>query len=77
MFAVDIEREPALSFGTPELLFSGTYDAAHIGHQHFDVSLEGERFLMVKHGVAAGPTEVRVILNWLRELPETTSEMRE
>ena len=37
-------------FGSPRLLFTGDYDSAEVGHQHYDISLDDERFLMVKHG---------------------------
>jgi serine/threonine-protein kinase len=52
------------SSGRPRLLFSGNYDTAPVGHQHYDVSRDGRRFLMIRHGESLGPAEVRVVLNW-------------
>ena len=47
------------------MLFTGDYDAAPVsGHQHYDVSSDGERFLMIHHGETAGPSEVDVVLHW-------------
>jgi hypothetical protein len=70
MFAVNIEYEPSFRAGAPRVLFTGRYDDAPVGHQHYDVSSDGERFLMVKHGEPSGPSEVRVVLNWAKELQE-------
>ena len=50
MFSVQVEYEPTFAASTPEVLFSGEYDAAPVGHQHYDISLDGKRFLMIKHG---------------------------
>ena len=68
MMAVDVDVTSSISFGQPEILFEGEYDAASVGHQHYDISLEDDRFLMVKHGIPEGPVEVRVVLNWAEEL---------
>lgn len=69
MLAVDIEYAPAFSASRPRVLFTGEYDAAPVsGHQHYDISLDGKKFLMIKHGEPAGPGEVRVVLNWSEEL---------
>jgi Tol biopolymer transport system component len=68
MFAVDVRHEPAIRFAPPRLLFRGEFDSADVGHQHYDISLENDRFLMIKHGEPEGPFEVRVVLNWSEEL---------
>jgi Tol biopolymer transport system component len=68
MLVSDISYGP-FTAGPPRLLFKGEYDAApRTGHQHYDISLDGKLFLMVKHGEAAGPDEVQVVLNWLPEM---------
>lgn len=67
MFAVDGRYGTGIRFGPPRLLFRGEYDSADVGHQHYDVSLESDRFLMIKHGRSEGPFEVRVVLNWSEE----------
>ena len=68
MFSVKVSYEPSFAVGAPEVLFSGDYDAAPIGHQHYDISHDGQRFLMIKHGQPSGPIEVRVVQNWFEEL---------
>ena len=67
MLVVDVEYGRTIRFSRPRLLFSGEYDSA-VGHQHYDISLDSERFLMIKHGVPDGPNEIRVVLNWDKEL---------
>jgi hypothetical protein len=70
MLVVSVTYGPAISFGRPQVLFEGEYDAAAVGHQHYDISHDDQRFLMVKHGEPLGPREVRVVLNWSEELRE-------
>ena len=54
-----------MSFSPSPLQSESEYDAAPLtGHQHYDISLDGERFLMIKHGDPPGPSEVHVVLNW-------------
>ena len=51
MYVVDVDLEPGFKAGRPRLLFRGSYDAAATsGHQHYEVSDDGTRFLMIKHG---------------------------
>jgi serine/threonine-protein kinase len=58
MMAVDIAPSPVFQAGTPRLLFEGRYAG-------YDVSADGQRFVMVKSGGAAPPvTELNVVLNW-------------
>jgi hypothetical protein len=68
MLMVDVSYGSTISFGRPQVLFEGEYDAATVGHQHYDISHDGMRFLMVKHGKPVGPREVRVVLNWGEEM---------
>ena len=53
-----------LEFGTPELLFEGTYDDSPTGHQHYDASRDGETFALAKKLGSETPIALRVILNW-------------
>ncbi len=73
MLAVSVRYGTSLSFGKPRVLFEGVFDAAAVGHQHYDISGDATRFLMVRHGEPAGPRELRVVLNWKDELRETMS----
>jgi len=69
MMAVDISTQPAFSAGTPRMLFEKQYVStpAPQTFRYFDVSPDGQRFLMVKPGEQA-PTQISVVLNWPADL---------
>ena len=70
MMAVDITTQPGFSAGTPRMLFEGRYDPAPFPIANYDVSPDGERFLMLKpsESAEAAPTQINVVLNWFEEL---------
>ncbi len=69
MYAVAVQTTPGFSFGKPTLLFEASYTYASSPSGNYDVTLDGQRFLMIKaeEGQAA-VTQVNVILNWFEEL---------
>jgi Tol biopolymer transport system component len=72
MMAVDIGTQPAFSPGTPRMLFEGRYEMAPIPITNYDVSPDGQRFLMIKptEQAQAAPTQINVVLNWFEELKQ-------
>jgi eukaryotic-like serine/threonine-protein kinase len=70
MMAVDIATEPGFAAGTPRMLFEGRYELAPFPIANYDVSPDGERFLMLKPSESAetAPTQINVVLNWFEEL---------
>jgi len=70
MMAVAIETEPELSVGTPRLLFEGRFlEKGPVPlRRNYDVSADGQRFLMIQREQDLVPTEIIVILNWFEEL---------
>jgi serine/threonine-protein kinase len=67
MTRVPIQTAPTFSAGTPTKLFDTRYYAGDTGRT-YDVSSDGQRFLMIKAtGADQAPTMV-VVLNWLEEL---------
>jgi Tol biopolymer transport system component len=69
MMAVDIATLPSFAAGTPRMLFEGQYVPAPGASPNYDVSPDGQRFLMLKPiEQAAGPTQINVVLNWFEEL---------
>ena len=56
--------------GRPNVLFEGTYqsDTLSSGRANYDVSLDGQQFLMVTAGTRATPLQINVVLNWFEEL---------
>ncbi len=64
---VPIRTAPTFSAGAPTKLFETRYYAGEGGHT-YDVSPDGQRFLMIKAaGTDEAPSMV-VVLNWLEEL---------
>ena len=69
MMVVPIETKPTFTFGKPEILFSGSYIRAN---RNFDISLDGQRFLMIKEAAPilepSARDEITVVVNWSEEL---------
>ncbi len=72
MMAVDIATQPGFSAGKPRMLFEGRYQLSPVQSDDYDVSRDGQRFLMLKpidQGEGA-PTQINVVLNWFEELKQ-------
>ena len=64
IFEATIVIEPDLDVtDVTTLPIDDAYDAAASGHQHYDLSLESDKFLMVRHGRRFYPESVYVIEN--------------
>ena len=73
MMAVEIATKPGFSAGTPKMLFEGAYQSLPtISTPNYDVSPDGQRFLMLKPVESAqeAPTQINVVLNWFEELKQ-------
>jgi eukaryotic-like serine/threonine-protein kinase len=70
MMAVDIATQPSFAAGKPRMLFEGPYELPPFPITNYDVSLDGQRFLMLKPAEQeqAAPTQINVVLNWFEEL---------
>lgn len=69
LMAVPVESASSFSSGAPARLFEGHYyfgGASSLGRT-YDVSRDGQRFLMIKQD-AARATSLAVVLNWTEEL---------
>jgi hypothetical protein len=72
---VGVARGPTWAATASSKLFEGDYGAAafHSGRT-YDVSPDGQRFLMIKNGGAGDPTatpaSMVVVLNWPEELKQ-------
>ncbi|MHC4560749.1 MAG: hypothetical protein ACYS80_26005, partial [Planctomycetota bacterium] len=67
MMVVAVETEPDFKAGIPRLLFEGHYEMA-LGSQNYDVSADGQKFLMVRTEEELSPVRLQVVLNWFEEL---------
>ncbi len=70
MMAVDIATQPSFAAGKPRVLFEGRYEPSLATAPNYDVSPDGQRFLMLKRSEAGegAPTQINVVLNWFEEL---------
>jgi eukaryotic-like serine/threonine-protein kinase len=69
VLSVDISARPSLSASKPRVLFEGQYLRAQGSLPDYDVSPDGQRFLMIK-AVELNVTQVNVVLNWFEELKQ-------
>ena len=68
---VPVRRDPSLDTGNPEVVLEKSYVATGPPGRTYDVSPNGERFLMIKEagaGDEAPQAELILVLNWLEEL---------
>ncbi len=75
MMAVDIAAQPSFTAGKPRMLFEGHYVPPPGTTPNYDVSPDGQRFLMIKPSEAgdAAPAQINVVLNWFEELKRLTA----
>jgi len=63
VMSIALTTQPALVAGKPRIVFEGRYEGT------YDVSPDGQRFLMIKAGEhATSATQINVVLNWFEEL---------
>jgi Tol biopolymer transport system component len=69
MMVVSVQTDPTFNAARPRVLFEGSYlsTTISIGLQYYDISPDGQRFLMIKEA-GAGQTQINVVLNWFEEL---------
>jgi eukaryotic-like serine/threonine-protein kinase len=70
MMAVDVTTQPNFLAGKPKMLFEGRYVPSGGTLPDYDVSPDGQRFLMLKpiEQQQVGVTQINVVLNWTEEL---------
>ncbi len=71
LVAVPIETSPSFAYGTPSVLFEGSYiDRFVTLDRAYDVAPDGEHFLMIKLNAAVQDSTPELILvqNWFEEL---------
>jgi len=72
MMAVEIATQPSFAAGKPRMLFEGQYQLTPGAFPNYDVSPDGQSFLMLKPSeqAQAAPTQINVVLNWFEELKQ-------
>jgi hypothetical protein len=70
MMVAAVETKAAFAAANPKLLFEGQYATAFSPlDRDYDVSSDGQRFLMIKASEEeSGATQLNVVINWSDEL---------
>jgi serine/threonine-protein kinase len=70
LMAVEVDTKAGFSAGNPKTLFEGPYLPTTASLPFYDVSPDGQRFLMLKpvESQTPPPTQINVVLNWFDEL---------
>jgi len=70
MMVVDVTSQTSFDASKPRMLFEGRFLPTPATSPNYDVSRDGQRFLMIKAGGPGeqGPTQMNVVLNWFEEL---------
>jgi hypothetical protein len=68
--AVSVGTESCFTPGTPQTLFEGPYLPTGFSYANYDVSPDGQRFLMLEpvESQTGGATQINLVLNWVEEL---------
>ena len=77
MMRVPIQTGPPLVVGKPDVLFADVYRHSDAGPPDYDVSSDGQRFLMVKPGdEERAPKPMHIVVNWFDELKRRVPSSR-
>ncbi len=72
MMVVSVQTEPTFRAGRPEVLFEGSFVTTRLGgpiaYPYYDISPDGQRFLMIKSAEGSQSAQINVVLNWFEEL---------
>ena len=76
MMAVSVTTSPEFTAAAPRLLWEGAYSSGTgsscgmpgVASSAYDVSADGQRFLMVREDLPADASRIVVVLNWAEEL---------
>jgi Tol biopolymer transport system component len=68
MMAVDITTQPNFTVGKPKMLFEGAYLSLLGTSPSYDVSPDGQRFLMLKGESTQSITQINIVQNWFEDL---------
>ncbi|MHC4808227.1 MAG: protein kinase domain-containing protein, partial [Planctomycetota bacterium] len=67
MMVVTVETVPKFSVSAPKELFSGRFESYRCS-ANYDITPNGDRFIMIKLHEGSEPTQINVVLNWFEEL---------
>ncbi len=73
LLVAEVRTQPAFSASRPRVLFEGRYDTLP-WNSNYDVTPDGQRFLMVQSAEPTGQSQINVVLNWFEELKRLAAE---
>ncbi|MGH9256469.1 MAG: hypothetical protein ACRD3C_18070, partial [Vicinamibacterales bacterium] len=73
MVVVAVEPGPVFKAAAPRVLFAGPYATVVWGEANYDVSPDGQRFLMLRSEAQPPATELHLVVNWFAELQRASS----
>jgi serine/threonine-protein kinase len=81
IMAVPVQLGQDVTLGIPQVAVKGPYAVAVNAGRHYDVSADGQRFLLLKDVAQAGDarpaaTEIHLVLNWLEELRKLAPNLK-
>ena len=68
MMAVAVEAAPSFAASKPKVVFEGRYLASPGNYAYYDVSPDGQRFLMIKTDETAAATQLHLVVDWFEDL---------
>lgn len=70
MMVVDVNLKEGFHASKPRMLFEGQFLPSPATARNYDVSPDGQRFLMIKLHEPAGatPNQINMVFNWFEEL---------
>ncbi len=71
MMLASVQTEPTFRAGRPEVLFEGSFMRTRRGQiamPYYDISPDGQQFLMIKAAEGSQSAQINVVLNWFEEL---------
>ncbi len=69
MMVVPVQTEPTFKAEKPRLLFEGSYSYNFTTvTSNYDVTADGQRFVMVRDSEEQEEGQIHVVLNWFEEL---------
>ena len=73
LMAVDVDIAPRLDVRPPRQLFTGELEFDSRSTSAFDVSLDGQRFLVMTRADDAPPALIQIVVSWFEELERLVS----
>ena len=67
--AVDVAAGPTFRAGKPKVVFRGNFDHGPDGMSNYDITPDGQRFVMVREvAPQAAAGQLVIVLHWFEEL---------